>query len=123
MQRFPKLIELYEKVMAPDFKINLVFIQINEAHSSKWPLGLSDHPEVHKDLDDRLKRAQQFIDKYSFPYPVYVDSWSNDYEKAYHAWPDQYIIIDNNTGKIATQSEYNEDALVTNDYAKLLQNL
>lgn len=121
MQRFPVLIELYKKVQASDIKV--VFVQINEAHSTKWPLGLTDHPEVHCDLKDRLERAQRFVEDYKFPYPVYVDQWTDDFENSYHAWPDQYSLIDCKTGKIMTHSKYSEDAMVTNDYAKLLMEL
>lgn len=121
MARLPRLLELYDKIMASEY--HLIFIQINEAHSSKWPLGLSHHPSVHEDIKDRLSRARQFIETYKFPYPVYVDKWTDDYERAYHAWPDQYVVIDSTTGNIMSYSEYSDQALITNDYATLLENL
>lgn len=118
MKRFPNLIKSYDKVQESDYQ--LIFIQINEAHSNKWPLGLSDHPDVHRDINDRYERARKFVELYQFPYPVYVDTWSDQFENTYHAWPDQYTVIDCKTGLIISHSHYNNNALVTNDYSVLL---
>jgi len=113
MARLQELIKL--KVT----NINLVFVHINEAHSVKWPLGLTDHPQVHSSIEDRIERAQKFVIDYDFPYTVYIDTWTDDFEKSYQAWPDKYYIIEN--GTIQEHSQYSEDALVTNDYVKMLK--
>jgi hypothetical protein len=96
-----------------------VFVQINEAHSDKWPLGFTDHPPVQCDFEERLEKARFFAT--SFPYKVYVDSWKDLFEETYHAWPDKYILIEMSSRKILAKSEYSRDALVINDYAQYLE--
>lgn len=105
-----------------------MLIQINEAHSDKWPIGMGDHPTVQKSLADRIQRARDFIDNNILDskqeqYMVYIDKWTDDYENTYHAWPDQYILIECSTGKILDRSKYDVDARIMNDYGQLLAGL
>lgn len=120
MARLQALIDMYPQVIKSDHDI--VFIQINEAHSNKWPLGLTDHPEVHQSYTDRVNRAEKFVSDYNFPYRVLIDGWSDEFESTYHAWPDQYVLIDVNTGVILDMSRFDgpTEAMVTNDYADVL---
>ncbi len=105
--------------------INLILIQIDEAHSSDaWPIGLTDVPESHKNLDERIKRANDFVLIDTPPFEVYIDMWTNDFAECYHSWPDKYLCIDNNLDIIA-MSEYGKksDALINVDCVVLIKQL
>ena len=74
-------------------KIYFILIQIDEAHSTAWNIGVEELVEPHKTIDDRLRRANQFAK--TCPYEVYVDVWSNEFAETYTAWPDKYYCFDN----------------------------
>lgn len=119
--------------------ILFILIQIDEAHSSEWPIGLENQPEPQKDIAERLKKANSFckIDlllesskssKYSEVFPVYVDTWTNEFAETYHAWPDKYHMIDENMN-ILQASTYgnghdgNPDALIILDALDLINQM
>lgn len=103
------------------YKIELILVQICEAHTNKWPLGMIDHPIQHKNFEERIQRANEFNNSYPY-FEVYIDSFDNKFENTYHAWPDKYVIIDKNK-KIIGKSEYSMNAVVIYDYAKLIEDL
>lgn len=93
----------------------MVLIYINEAHTSLWPLGFTDHPEPQVSQLDRLERAKSYIQQENpdeIPYPVLVDRWDkgeqNTFEELYHAWPDKYILLDGQNQQILQKSEYHQ---------------
>lgn len=100
-----------------DFRI--VLVQIQEAHSIKWPLGLPDHPDIHHNITDRIERAEEFVEKFGLKYRVLVDPWGDPFENAFKCWPDQYYIITPDK-KIVKKSEFGMDACVIEDYADFL---
>lgn len=104
--------------------IFLMLIQIDEAHSSAWPVGLKDQPEPQKNMEERLERANTFVSVESPPFPVYVDNWSNDYAESYHSWPDKYYCFDSEMTIIA-MSEYGKkyDAVINVDCVDLIKDL
>jgi hypothetical protein len=102
-------------------KIKLILVQICEAHTNKWPLGMSTHPEQHKNFEERIKRANEFNMLYPY-FEVYIDTFDNKFENIYRAWPDKYVVI-NKERTIIGKSEYSFDALVIYDYAKLINDL
>lgn len=112
-------------------KLNVILIQIDEAHSDDWPVYIDsvlgvDQPKPHKTFEDRVARAKHFVEKYNPPYPLYIDSWSNDFAELFRAWPDKYHCIDREF-KIIAKAEYNSDqkkeATVVEDYTDLLLKL
>lgn len=131
--------------MAPELEkhdINLVLVYISEAHTNLWPLGLSDHPEPQKNIDDRIQNAQKFLNNNECHYTVLVDSWfdedqpqpqpqpqnkrNRNYEEVYHAWPDKYILLDENHTIIAKSTYHKEgerDGKIKLDCVDLLLNL
>lgn len=104
--------------------IFMVLIQIDEAHSSAWPIGLKDQPEPQKDMNERVQRANDFVLVESPPFPVYVDKWTNDYAETYHSWPDKYYCYDS-TMTIVAMSEYGGkyDATINVDCVELIEQL
>lgn len=105
-----------------DKNIGLVLIQIEEAHTNKWPLGFIDHPENHKTFQHRVNRANEFKNKFNEFENVYVDTWNNDFENTYQAWPDKFVFIDKDM-KVIKKSEYSMEALIIEDYSKIIENL
>ncbi len=85
--------------------MDVILIQIDEAHSSGWPVGLEDQPEPHKDFSERIARANQFVEEYKPPYKVLVDTWDNEFGETFHAWPDKYVCVDRDK-KVTHVSEY-----------------
>jgi len=102
-------------------------IYIAEAHSTKWKIGnAATAPPPHKDFDDRLDRAMKFAQDSKCPFPLYVDTWEDNYLLKTHAWPDRFYLIDKNWTILET-SEYGTsgdmDATVLVDCTTLLDQL
>ena len=110
-----------------DLKIGVILIQINEAHSTKWPIGKEKCPEAQQNFSERVERANQFVIDEECPYPVYIDGWSNNYELNYRAWPDKYYYVDCKNMKILQKSEYgtdgDQDGVIIDDYVEMLSNI
>lgn len=102
--------------------IGLILIQIEEAHTKKWPLGFSDHPENHNTFENRVFRANEFVKKFDKFENVYIDGWENIFEETFQAWPDRFILVDKNL-KILAKSEYSNNAIIINDYADIIRSM
>lgn len=107
-------------------QILFILIQIDEAHSDEWPVGLENQSTSHKNIQDRLNRANEFVINDKVPFPVYVDNWQNEFAELYQAWPDEYYHF-NSDLKILTKSEYGTeeetDALIKLDCLDLVSKL
>ena len=97
----------------------LILIQIQEAHSYKWPTGMTDHPTPQMNFKERVERAQKFMTDFNIPFEVYIDPWGDPYERTFHSWPDKYYLIDNKNKKIMDKSKYSFGAKIMNDYSQL----
>jgi len=119
-----KLFGLSDLAKQKDIKV--ILIQIDEAHSSEWPVALEKQPSPQRSLSDRLSRANYFIKQYNPPYQVCVDGWDNQFAELYRAWPDKYHLIDQNRILIS-KSEYglygNQEALIIEDCTELIEKL
>lgn len=111
--------------------INVILIQIDEAHSNAWPLAINtllkvEEPIPQKTFEDRVKRANYFKETYNPPYTVLIDGWSNTFAETFRAWPDKYHLVNENL-EIVAKSEYysdgDSDALIINDCIIVLENL
>ena len=103
--------------------IKFILIQIDEAHSTKWPIGLINTPEPQKDFAERVERANLFVTKNKPPKPieVYIDGWDNLFGDKFQAWPDKYYCIDSNY-KIIHKATYGSksDALIDMECTELI---
>src|SRR5437762_301298 len=103
-----KLFEMADRVYQNN--LNVILVQIDEAHSDEWPVYIDEilgveQPKAQKTFQDRIDRANYFIKNYNPPYPVYIDSWDNDFAELFRAWPDKYHCIDKDFRVIA-KAEY-----------------
>lgn len=115
-------------------KIFVILVQIDEAHSVEWPMAIDStfnviQPENHKTFEDRINRANYFVENYNIPsgvFNVYVDGWNNEFAETFHAWPDRHYCI-NKDFQIISKAEYhlegNEEAVVIEDCTVTLENL
>ena len=109
-------------------KIKFILIQIDEAHSTAWPIGLENCPTPQKTYMERVERANKFVSKETPPeqFSVCIDEWSNTFANKFKAWPDKYYLIDNKLN-ILKKSEYgtsgNNDALIVEDCSLILTKL
>jgi len=121
--------------MAPLLRQNnmqVILIQIDEAHSDGWPLGtlwsngIESQPKPQSSFGDRCARANHFLATYQPPYPVFVDGWDNQFAETFQAWPDKFHCV-NSDMVIIAKSEYgvdgDQDALIKEDYTVLLNRL
>ena len=107
-------------------KIFMILVQIDEAHTDKWPIGL-EHPFAQKDMSDRLERAQSFVAENMIDakaFRVVVDNWSDDFAEIFRSWPDKYYCL-NKDLVIEHMSEYGKyaDAKVDLDCLDLIKKL
>lgn len=106
----------------------MILIQIHEAHSDAWPIGLPDQPKPNSCYKDRVDRAQEFIRNERPPYDVYIDGWDDQFEQGFRAWPDRYYYVDLSSPveiKVLRTSTYGEraDALIDLDCVDLVRGL
>jgi len=107
--------------------INVVLIQIDEAHTTAWPQAIDvilnvEQPEPQKTFQDRINRANFFVENYQPPYDVYIDGWDNQFAELFRAWPDKYHLIDKNK-TILAKSKYNKEGIILEDCTVFLQKL
>jgi hypothetical protein len=124
-----KIFDLIPKLIHSGYRI--ILVQIQEAHSKYWPQGMDNHPDIHRTLEDRISRAQEFNNKLiehgidlldtnvKKALRVLVDPWGDEFEKLYQCWPDQYYILSVDH-TILKKSEYTMDAVIEEDYADYL---
>lgn len=113
--------------IAPELEklnIKIILIQIDEAHSSGWPNGLDTQPEPQQSFEERVERANQYVNEENPPFSVYIDPWNNCFAERFKAWPDKFFMFDSEMNVVA-RSEYGEshEALVNDDYSDILLRL
>ena len=92
-------------------------VYISEAHSTAWPTALPPR-DPQKNLDERIKYANEYVEADSPPFEVYVDKWDNEFAETLQAWPDKYYLVDK-TGKVLAKSEYYQEEGEKNALIKL----
>ena len=126
--------ELYDLKSEIDLRANsgekkilrVIFIYINEAHSSKWPIGRDHQPDPHTSIADRISHARKFQKDNAWPYEIFIDCWDNSFEELFHAWPDKYYLLDSKF-KILARSTYgtedHNDAVVDVDSTDVIRKI
>ena len=111
--------------------INVILVQIDEAHSTAWPMSINnilnvDQPAPQKTFSDRVNRANYFVDNYNPPYRVVIDTWTNEFAELFRAWPDKYHCVDKDLIVIAKadyHSDEEKEATIMEDCTLVLVNL
>ena len=93
---------MWNELYAKTGKINLVIIYVSEAHASDgWALSKEYSIPQHKNIDDRIQAASNYINwkKLNYKTRIFVDNIElPNFEKTYSAWPERGFVFEN--GKI-----------------------
>ena len=78
---------------------------IKEAHpEDEWQMSSNVEDDVcypqPRTLEERLRIASDFVQRFDYRLPLVVDTMQNDAERAYSGWPERLYVIDE-TGHIA----------------------
>lgn len=127
MVRLGALLELAPRLEAAEGRVRVVLVQIQEAHTTRWPLGMTDHPEPQATIEERMERARAFRSRVPSCFRLLVDPWEDPFERRFRAWPDRYVMLApaDETGNrvVEALSTYSMDAVVETDYARILTEL
>jgi hypothetical protein len=108
--------------------IFFILVQIDEAHTPAWPQGIITLGIPQSDINDRIKRAQEFSTEElvgnEANFKVLVDTWSNSFAETYQAWPDKYFLFDSER-KVVAKSTYGayKNAVIDVDCVDLIYSL
>ena len=107
--------------------IFFVLVYIDEAHSTKWPIGLDYHPPPQATFDERLLNAKIFVNSHEIDdrtFKIVVDNWNNSFAEIFRSWPDKYYVLDENY-RVLAKSEYGKraDALIDIDCLDLIRKI
>jgi type I thyroxine 5'-deiodinase len=80
-------------------------IYIKEAHpEDEWQVDSNEDQGVcykqPRNLEQRAAIARDFVDRFEYGMPMFVDAMDNAAEEAYAAWPERFYVIDT-TGHVA----------------------
>eukprot|EP01084_Bolivina_argentea_P024160 45071_1 len=105
LNEYGKLIQKYENKI----NINFVLVYISEAHPSDgWIYKNNVQIKQHKNMNNRIDackllinlwtKQQQFIKHYiaNNKLNIFVDTMSNDIARIFGAWPERFVIINDN---------------------------
>jgi len=102
-------------------KVELLSVYILEAHAQdEWPLGQKVCVNQHKNIDERLAVANDFVERSAYQVPVLVDTMANLFNEEFAAWPERYFIIEkdaegtyrcSHVGMPTTEFGYDRDQL------------
>ena len=87
--------------------ISIILVQIDEAHSTKWPVGLENTPTPQASFNDRVNRGKAFFANVPKSIICTIDGWDNKFANGFRAWPDVYYLTDS-THTVITKSTYGE---------------
>lgn len=91
-------------------KVAVVFVYVDDAHTSEWPAGVVNQPEPQADQADRERRAQSFAAEHivSPAMSMVVDGWNNAMDKLCALWPDTAYEVDIKTCLISWRTTYTD---------------
>jgi len=98
--------KLYDRYHA---QANFLFVYILEAHAKdEWPMPLGTQPCKYNQptrIDERLNIASEYSKNFPVPFPMVVDTMSNDFERSYAVWPERFFVIENGVMAFIGQPE------------------
>lgn len=71
-----------------------------------------------------MDRASEYVSKDKPPFPVYIDTWEDNFEQTFRAWPDKFYMIDKEK-RILAKSTYGAraDALIDVDCVHIIRQI
>lgn len=90
-------------------RARFVTVYIKEAHpEDEWQMDSNEKEGVcypqPKTLEQRLAIANDFVRRFQYPIPLYVDPMDNPANRLYAGWPERLYVIDEG-GKIVYKGE------------------
>jgi len=104
-------------------KVAIVFVYVDDAHTSEWPAGVKNQPEPHANQADRERHAQSFAAEHivSPVMSIMVDGWDNAMDNACGLWPDTAYQVVIATHTIVWKTTYINDVEGRADIPMLVQ--
>ena len=107
--------------------ILFILVQIDEAHSTAWPIGLPNTVAPQNSFVERVIRANEFaslLPHNTKSFILKIDGWNNEFANTYKAWPDAYYLVDSSLTVLA-KSTYGatSDALIDIDCVDLIKQI
>jgi len=80
-------------------RVKFVTLYIKEAHPlDEWQMKSNEKESVcyaqPKTLSDRVRIANDFVKRFHYGMPLYVDPIENPANAAYAGWPERFYILD-----------------------------
>ena len=87
-----------------------------------WPIGYQYNYGQTKTIEERKKMVDLLIDEYHPTIPIFIDNMNNDFQNAYHPWPDRaYVFLNNKIKYIArTNDDGSRNSVWTDEIASLI---
>jgi len=87
-----------------------------------WPIGYQYNYEQPTTIEERKKMVDLLIDEYHPTIPIFIDNMNNDFQNAYHPWPDRaYVFLNNKIKYIArTNDDGSRNSVWTDEIAALI---
>jgi len=72
-----------------------MMVYISEAHAlDVWPLGETVCVKQHKSIEERIETAKKYVvEDRENKIPTFVDTFENEFDKVYSAWPERFFIL------------------------------
>lgn len=86
-------------------RVDFLTVYVKEAHpTDEWQLPVNETESVcyaqPRTIEERRAIASDFVTRFSFTWPLVVDTMANEVEAAYAAWPERLYVIGAD-GKVA----------------------
>ena len=80
-------------------RVNFLTLYIKEAHPlDEWQMESNEKESVcypqPTNLKDRVRIANDFVKRFHYEMPLYVDPIENPANQAYAGWPERFYVID-----------------------------
>jgi len=105
-------------------KVDFLHVYIMEAHAcDEWPLGTKTVISQHKSTQERIQVAKNFQKNYLWPFPMVVDTISNEFHNTFAVWPERvFIVIDGKMSYIGYPEEDGYEFLWSDQVRNFFEN-
>lgn len=88
-----------------------------------WPIGFQYNYEQTKTMEERRAMVKVMLDEYHPSIPILIDRMDNNFNHAYHAWPDRALVFEHGSIRYisATQEDGTRTRVWTDEIADLFE--